>query len=62
MYDNRYNDDAKKMPVRKYSFPAGVCGANISIHIPVIATKADVRQMAKALVMVAEEWPEPDGE
>ena len=37
------------MPVRRYTFPAGVCGGEIRVLIPVI-------QMAKMLMVVAEDW------
>lgn len=43
-------------PVRYYRFPAGVCGGEIRVNIPMTASKADVIQMAKMLMIVAEEW------
>lgn len=43
-------------PVRYYRFPAGVCGGEIRVNIPMTASKADVIQMAKMLMVVAEEW------
>ena len=43
-------------PVRYYRFPAGVCGGEIRVNIPMTASKADVIQMAKMLVIVAEDW------
>ena len=44
------------MPVRRYTFPAGVCGGDIRVLIPATASKADVIQMAKMLMVVAEDW------
>jgi len=44
------------MPVRRYTFPAGVCGGEIRVTIPATASKADVIQMAKMLMVVAEDW------
>lgn len=43
-------------PVRYYRFPAGVCGGEIRVNIPMTASKADVIQMAKMLMIVAENW------
>lgn len=43
-------------PVRYYRFPAGVCGGEIRVNIPMTASKADVIQMAKMLMIVAEDW------
>lgn len=42
--------------VRYYRFPAGVCGGEIRVNIPMTASKADVIQMAKMLMIVAEDW------
>lgn len=42
-------------PVRYYRFPAGVCSGEIRVNIPMTASKADVIQMAKMLMIVAEE-------
>lgn len=42
-------------PVRYYRFPAGVCGGEIRVNIPMTASKADVIQMAKMLMIVAED-------
>lgn len=49
-------DKKEYMPVRRYTFPAGVCGGEIRVNIPATANKADVIQMAKMLMVVAEEW------
>lgn len=49
-------DKKEYMPVRRYTFPAGVCGGEIRVNIPATASKADVIQMAKMLMVVAEEW------
>lgn len=43
-------------PVRYYRFPAGVCGGEIRVNIPMTVSKADVIQMAKMLMIVAEDW------
>lgn len=43
-------------PVRYYRFPAGVCGGEIRVNIPATASKSDVLQMAKMLMVVAEDW------
>lgn len=43
-------------PVRYYRFLAGVCGGEIRVNIPMTASKADVIQMAKMLMIVAEDW------
>lgn len=43
-------------PVRYYRFPAGVCGGEIRVNIPMTASKADVIQMAKMLMIAAEDW------
>lgn len=43
-------------PVKYYRFPAGVCGGEIRVNIPVTASRSDVLQMAKMLMVVAEDW------
>lgn len=49
-------------PVRYYRFPAGVCGGEIRVNIPATASKSDVLQMAKMLMIVAEDWKGLDEE
>lgn len=49
-------------PVRYYRFPAGVCGGEIRVNIPATASKSDVLQMAKMLMVVAEDWKGLDEE
>lgn len=49
-------------PVRYYRFPAGVCGREIRVNIPATASKSDVMQMAKMLMIVAEDWKGLDEE
>ena len=43
-------------PVRKYVFPAGVCGGEIRVFIPAAASRGDVAQMARMLAIAAETW------
>lgn len=43
-------------PMRKYVFPAGVCGGEIRVFIPATASKRDVAQMAQMLQTAAETW------
>lgn len=40
-------------PVRKYVFPAGVCGGEIRVFIPAAASRQDVAQMAQMLLVAA---------
>lgn len=49
-------------PVRYYRFPAGVCGGEIRVNIPATASRSDVLQMAKMLMIVAEDWKGLDEE
>ncbi len=48
-------------PVRKYVFPAGVCGGEIRVFIPATASQRDVAQMAEMLTTAAETWGCMDG-
>ena len=50
----------KYAPIKRFTFPAGDCGGEIRVNIPVTAKKADVVRMAKMLMVVAEEWKDPD--
>lgn len=43
-------------PIKKYILPAGNLGGEIRVNIPMTASKADVIQMAKMLMIVAEDW------
>jgi len=49
-------------PVKYYRFPAGVCGGEIRVNIPATASKSDVLQMAKMLMIVAQDWKGLDEE
>ena len=53
-------DDKKYVPVKRFIFPAGDCGGEIRVNIPITASKDDVIRMAKMLVVAAEEWKEYD--
>ncbi len=48
--------DSKYAPVKRFVFPAGECGGEIRINIPVTASKSDVIRMAKMLMVAAEDW------
>ena len=48
--------DSKYAPVKRFVFPAGDCGGEIRINIPVTASKSDVIRMAKMLMVAAEDW------
>lgn len=48
----------KYVPVKQFIFPAGDCGGEIIINIPVTASKSDVIRMAKMLMVAAEDWEE----
>ena len=52
--------DDKYTPIKKYSFPAGSCGGDIRINIPVFASKEDVETAAAALAVIAERWKEQE--
>lgn len=51
--ESKYTND-KYMPIRKFVFPAGDCGGEIRINIPLVATKSDVELMVAALSAIAE--------
>lgn len=53
-------DKDKYVPVKRFIFPAGDCGGEIRINIPLTASKADVILMARMLMVAAEQWEEPD--
>lgn len=48
------------VPVKKYTFPAGECGGEIRINIPLVATKSDVELMVAALSAIAEKWKDTE--
>lgn len=48
--------DNKYAPVKRFVFPAGDCGGEIRINIPVTASKSEVIRMAKMLMVAAEDW------
>lgn len=48
------------IPVKKYTFPAGECGGEIRINIPVFASKEDVQIAAAMFQMAAEKWKEAE--
>lgn len=48
-------------PVKKYIFPAGVCGGEIRVFIPATASRNDVVQMANMLMVAAETWNSLNG-
>ena len=48
--------DIKYAHVKRFVFPAGDCGGEIRINIPVTASKSDVIRMAKMLMVAAEDW------
>lgn len=48
----------KYIPIKKYSFPAGECGGEIGINIPVFASKEDVQNAIEAMQVIADRWKE----
>ena len=52
--------DRQFAPVKRFIFPAGDCGGEISVNIPTTASKNDVIRMAKMLMVAAEEWQDED--
>jgi len=54
--------DSKYAPVKRFVFPAGDCGGEIRINIPVTASKSDVIRMAKMLMVAAEDWEDSTAE
>lgn len=48
--------DEKYTPIRKYTFPAGECGGEIRITIPLFASKEDVQTAIEAMMVIAEKW------
>lgn len=54
------NDDRndRYTPVKKYVFPAGDCGGEIRIMIPVFASIEDVQSAIEAMQVIADRWKE----
>lgn len=54
------NDDRndRYTPVKKFVFPAGECGGEIRINIPLFATKEDVQNAIEAMQVIADRWKE----
>ena len=50
--------DEKYTPIKKYAFPAGECGWEIRVTIPVFATKEEVESAMEAMQVIAERWKE----
>ena len=50
----------KYAPVKRFVFPAGDCGGEIRVNIPVTASKDDVIRMAKMLMVAAEDWQDDE--
>ena len=48
----------KYTPIKKYAFPAGECGGEIRVTIPVFATKEEVESAMEAMQVIAERWKE----
>lgn len=52
--------DEKYTPIKKYAFPAGECGGEIRVTIPVFATKEDVESAMEAMQVIADRWKESE--
>lgn len=50
----------KYIPIKKYSFPAGECGGEIRVNIPIFASKEEVATMAAAMAVIAQRWQEKE--
>lgn len=50
----------KYVPIKKYAFPAGDCGGEIRISIPVYATRDDVQTAMMAMKAIADNWKEKE--
>lgn len=53
-------EDNKYIPIKKYVFPAGDCGGEIRINIPLFASKEDVQNAMEAMQVIAERWKESE--
>ena len=56
---NEQNSE-RYIPIKKYVFPAGDCGGEIRINIPVYASKEDVQNAMEAMMVIAEKWKEAE--
>ena len=52
--------DEKYTPIKKYAFPAGECGGEIRVTIPVFATKEEVESAMEAMQAIADRWKESE--
>lgn len=52
--------DEKYTPIKKYAFPAGECGGEIRITIPVFAIKEEVESAMEAMQVIADRWKESE--
>lgn len=52
---NEQNNE-RYIPIKKYVFPAGDCGGEIRINIPVYASKEDVQSAMLAMGLIADNW------
>ena len=52
--------DEKYIPIRKYTFPAGECGGEIRINIPLYASKEDVQTAIEAMMVIAQKWKDAE--
>ena len=50
----------KYIPIKKYVFPAGECGGEIRVNIPVFASKEDVQNAIEAMMVIAERWKDAE--
>lgn len=50
--------EEKYIPIKKYVFPAGDCGGEIRINIPLFASKEDVASAMEAMQIIADRWKE----
>ena len=50
----------KYIPIKKYVFPAGECGGEIRINIPLYASKEDVENAIQAMTVIAERWKDAE--
>ena len=44
--------------VKRYVFPAGDCGGEIRLNIPIFASKEEVETAAAMMQVIAEKWKE----
>lgn len=48
--------EEKYIPIRKYTFPAGECGGEIRITVPLFASREDVVTAIEAMTVIADRW------